>query len=513
MTYSGPAIIDETPTAGIKGMEYYSALSGPEHELRYINNQSQDPMNDHASDSERPTEELSNERIAVRNSDRLENYDLPEAFDTGNSAQKQYLRDVEDSSFSDMFGSGQKNQLRANEYNTVAVMAKDDGSGSGMSEDDIIIRQIEPSSALNDKFSHLTSEVPPLDIDEQAMVRNRWSLFPFELVDDTRLSDDDSSGQNDYPTRNQTPTSENPREFQKRDSFDEASKSKQKAGNSIFPDNVNKILGVIEESDSRRSSSRNYNYETKGSNDLKNLDPQRLEHFAATSEFYHLPNGKTSQTSNKKAKKSNPGEPQHFALDLSPGRPIVDSDTRKLDQQNNLDFTEKFIFAHPAYKNLMLLEEKMLEIQSLKDKLVEQFNDDDEDDDFQQNVRYYLKELELERANLDERKFDVIEEIKTDLENANLIGDRNQIETHGLLFTDEGKLKNLGDTDVGFLDKKKFGAQRAWGESQGDVSSANKKRESTRKISSQAERQGNKVQKKKRKASQRVGSYQTGVAK
>jgi hypothetical protein len=160
----------------------------------------------------------------------------------------------------------------------------------------------------------------------------------------------------------------------------------------------------------------------------------------------------------------------------------------------------------------MLLEEKMLEIQSLKDKLVEQFNDDDEDDDFQQNVRYYLKELELERANLDEKKFDVIEEIKTDLENANLIGDRNQIETHGLLFTDEGKLKNLGDTDVGFFDKKKFGAQGAWGESQGDVSSAIKKRESTRKISSQAERQGNKVQKKKRKASQRVGSYQTGVA-
>lgn len=259
-------------------MEYYSAHSGPEHELRYINNQSQDSMNDPASDSERPTEELSNERIAVRNSDRLENYYLPEAFDTGNSAQKNFLRDVEDSSVSDMFGSGQKNQLRANEYNTVAVMAKNDRSGSGMSEDDVIIRQIEPSSALNDKFSHLTSEVPALDIDEQAMVTNRWSLFPFELVDDTRLSDDDSSGQNDSPTRNQTPTSENPREFQKRDSFDEASKSKQKAGNSLFPDNINKILGVIEESDSRRSSSRNYNYETKGSNDLKNLDPQRLEH-------------------------------------------------------------------------------------------------------------------------------------------------------------------------------------------------------------------------------------------
>lgn len=200
-------------------------------------------------------------------------------------------------------------------------------------------------------------------------------------------------------------------------------------------------------------------------------------------------------------------------MDLSPGRLIVDSDTRRLGQQNNLDFTEKFIFAHPAYKNLMLLEEKTLEIQSLKDKLVEQFNDDDEDDDFQQNVRYYLKELELERANLDEKKFDVIEEIKTDLENANLIGDRNQIETHSLLFTGGGKLKNLGDTDVGFFDKKKFGAQGAWGESQGDVSSANKKLESTRKISSQAERQGNKVQKKKRKASQRVGSYQTGVAK
>jgi hypothetical protein len=278
MTYSGPATSGETPTAGIKGMEYYSAHSVPEHELRYINNQSQDSMNDHASDSERPTDELSNERIAVHNSDRLENYDLPEAFDTGNSAQKQLLRDVEDSSVSDMYGSGQKNQLRANEYNTVAVMAKDDGSGSGMSEDDVIIRQIEPSSALNDKFSHLNSERSPLDIDEQAMVRNRWSLFPFDFVDDTRLSDDDSSGQNDSPTRNQTPTSGDPREFQKRDSLDEASKSKQKAGNSIFPDNINRILGVIEESDSRRSSSRNYNYEMKGPNDLKNLDPQRLEH-------------------------------------------------------------------------------------------------------------------------------------------------------------------------------------------------------------------------------------------
>lgn len=277
MTYSDPVTGDETPTAGIQGMEYYSAHMVREHELRNINNQSQDSMNDRASDSERPTEELSNERIAVRNSDRLENYDLPEAFDTGNSAQKQFLRDVADSSASDMYGSGQKNQLRAGEYNLAGGMAKDDGSGSGMSEDDVIIRQIEPSSALTDKFSHLNSEVPPLEIDDQTMVRNCWTMFPFELVDDTKLSDDDSSGQNDSPHRNTTPTSDEPREFQKRDSFDEASKSKQKPGNSIFPDNINKILGVIEESDSRRSSSRNYNNETKGPNDLQNLDQQSLE--------------------------------------------------------------------------------------------------------------------------------------------------------------------------------------------------------------------------------------------
>lgn len=137
------------------------------------------------------------------------------------------------------------------------------------------------------------------------------------------------------------------------------------------------------------------------------------------------------------------------------------SATATNDKGVDEDHNDKFLGEHPAYPTLQVLEQKANEVLSLKKKLLQEYNEDDQNTEYQTNIKFYLTELNKEGADIDKKMIQLINMIKGDYDNEFAVNPNNKnfeaLENLEANVTPSPNNKNLSKSKKKSFKEKAFG--------------------------------------------------------